>query len=247
MVQIPSGWLSQLVQSPMSAVPSLFKSAHVTWVVNSSRVKRHVPIIPAAQEPVCAFPHGLVFWAYTSPQISPPVGSPFQYGPAGLKLSQVAPSTEPTGCRKSRKQLLPLVSLSADPPAVLTQIPMSNRCGPDWSVAISVTENGVGSVGSQLAGPETRATFVILTSFAVQLGLFNPVACLRHALPLDCAKAGVAPAVSARPTSPSTLARHARGPRHEAPFPREGRTRWHDVPDTTRDDFAAFIVASCDG
>ena len=92
-------------------------------------------------------------------------------------------------------------SSRADPPAVFSQMPMSYRSGPDSIVALSVTVKGVVSDGSQVEGPVTTARLLILTSLAVQDGLFNPVAFCRHALPDDCASAGVALAISPHPST----------------------------------------------
>jgi len=91
-------------------------------------------------------------------------------------------------------------SSRAEPPAVFSQMPMSYRSGPDSIVALSVTAKGVVFVGSQVEGPLTTSSLLILTSLAVQDGLFNPVAFCRHALPDDCASAGVALAISPQPS-----------------------------------------------
>jgi len=71
LVQKPSGWLSQLVHVPVSTTLSALESVHVTMVVNVKVEKRHVPPMPLVQGPVTALPHGSVFCAYTSPQLSP--------------------------------------------------------------------------------------------------------------------------------------------------------------------------------
>jgi len=70
-VQKPSGWLSQLVHVPVSTTLSALESVHVTMVVNVNVEKRHVPPMPLVQGPVTLLPHGFVFCAYTSPQLSP--------------------------------------------------------------------------------------------------------------------------------------------------------------------------------
>jgi len=58
-------------------------------------------------------------------------------------------------------------------------------------VASSVTAKGVGSLGSQLDGPEISFMLPIRTSFAVQGGL-PPIFSLMQRLPLDWANAGMA-------------------------------------------------------
>ena len=77
-VHIPTTLLSQLVQVPASTMLSASESEHVTWVVNWKVVKRQVPPPLPVQGAVTAFPQGFVFSAYTSPQLSPPNGSPLQ-------------------------------------------------------------------------------------------------------------------------------------------------------------------------
>jgi hypothetical protein len=68
--QKPSGWLSQLVHVPVSTTLSAFESVHVIIVVNVKVEKRHVPPMPLVHGPVTLLPHGFVFCAYTSPQLS---------------------------------------------------------------------------------------------------------------------------------------------------------------------------------
>jgi hypothetical protein len=71
LVQKPSGWLSQLVHVPVSTTLSALESVHVIIVVNVKVEKRHVPPMPLVHGPVTLLPHGFVFCAYTSPQLSP--------------------------------------------------------------------------------------------------------------------------------------------------------------------------------
>ena len=87
--------------------------------------------------------------------------------------------------------MAPEGSVSADPPFVFSQRPMSYRSGPDSTVASSVTMKGVGSDGSQLDGPATRCMLPIRTSFAVHGGL-PPTFSVMQRLLLDWANAGVA-------------------------------------------------------
>lgn len=72
---------------------------------------------------------------------------------------------------------------------------MSYLSGPDSIVARSVTGKGVGSDGSQLAGPAISCMVPILTSLAVQGGL-PPIFSVMQRLLLDWANAGVAAAIS---------------------------------------------------
>ena len=69
LVHTPPALLSQLVQVPASTMLSALESAHVIMVVNWKVLKRQVPP-PSEHGAVTPFPHGFVFWAYTSPQLS---------------------------------------------------------------------------------------------------------------------------------------------------------------------------------
>src|SRR3990172_842111 len=55
--------MSQLVQVPASAVPSLSLSTHTILTVNCLVVKRQVALLSAEHVPVTAFPQGSVFEA----------------------------------------------------------------------------------------------------------------------------------------------------------------------------------------
>jgi hypothetical protein len=71
LLQKPSGMLSQLVHVPVSTTLSALESVHVTIVVNVKVEKRHVPPPLPVHGAVTLLPHGFVFCAYTSPQLSP--------------------------------------------------------------------------------------------------------------------------------------------------------------------------------